>query len=472
MNISMAQKKDVVDDILDGIEPGVEEDSPEEEGTALAVEGKAPVEREYFSPREFDGSFIQVYMSDPFLGQISMEVTKVIDPNVPTAYVGLRRDSRQNYEVIMGISPKFFRSLTEAQRVGVIRHELYHIIFQHIFSRASSDPNDQRLQNWATDMAINSIIGKENLPELCLLPGHRPMDPKTGKPITGPYAEFIEKAKPNEASDYYFEELKRIRDEEREKNGGGSNSIDISNSPLDSMDDHNGWGNLPEEIAEQLRGKLKDMVERAAKNAERNNNWGSTPAYIQELIRKMISKEIDWRSILKNFIGRSRSQERISTVRKINKKLPYIYPGVKRPLHANFVCFIDQSGSMSDQDIALMFGELQSLSSLIEIDTYHFDTQIDEDSHRKWRKNDPFPPLRTRCGGTDFQAVADFCNRPNNRGRWSGVIILTDGYAPVMGQIVGSKVLWVVTETGTMEHVRMGDLAIQMKKSDGKFKPF
>jgi len=33
-----------------------------------------------------------------------------------------------------------------------------------------------------------------------------------------------------------------------------------------------------------------------------------------------------------------------------------------------------------------------------------------------------------------------------------------------MKTIVGSKVLWVITETGTLGPVRQGDLACQLKK--------
>ena len=141
---------------------------------------------------------------------------------------------------------------------------------------------------------------------------------------------------------------------------------------------------------------------------------------------------------MKSFIGRCRTQERSSTIRKINKKMPYIQPGVRRPLRAKFACFIDQSGSMCDQDIAQLFGELESFAKETELDVYHFDTEIDETSHTVWKKSSPFPKAhRTRCGGTDFQAVANFCNSRPNRGRWSGVVILTDGYAPVMGNVVG-----------------------------------
>jgi len=420
---------------------------------------------------EFDFDFLELYMHDPFIGACSMDVTKVADSDCPTAYIGVRKNGAR-YDVIMGYSPKFFRSMTREERKGVIRHEMYHMIFHHIFHRAVAGTADQKLWNWATDLAINSIIGAENLPKLCLIPGIRPLEKqKDGsmKPASNPYADFIAGAKKLEASDYYFEELKKIRDEQ----GDGEDDLNVIFDAMGTMDDHDGWGQIDPETAEELRDKMRDIVERAMKKADRNNEWGTVPQSIQEMLRKMMSKEVDWRSVIRNFIGRSRSLERNSTIKRINKKMPYIHPGVKRPLIANFACFMDQSGSMADEDIALLFSELGSLATLTQLDVYHFDTEIDEKSHKVWRKGDANPQcLRTRCGGTDFDSVANFANRHDNRGRWSGIIILTDGYAPVMSGINGARVLWVVTPTGTMAGVRPGDLAVQMSKDSGKFKPY
>jgi predicted metal-dependent peptidase len=242
---------------------------------------------------------------------------------------------------------------------------------------------------------------------------------------------------------------------------------------LGSMDDHDGWADIDPEVTEELRDKVRSLVEAGVRRADQNNSWGSVPQQVQEYIRKMISREVDWKSIIRNFIGRSRTVERNSTIKRVNKKMPYIQPGVKRPMRANFACFVDQSGSMSDDDIALLFGELGQLANLTQLDVYHFDTEIDEASHKVWKRGDNTPRcLRTRSGGTDFQAIANFCNDQKNRNRWSGVIILTDGYAPKMGPIAGARVLWVVTPTGTLEHVRPGDLACQMKKDSGKFKSY
>jgi predicted metal-dependent peptidase len=436
-----------------------------------------------FKPHEFDGTFAEFFMQNPFFGALSLEVTKVIDHKQPTAYVGVRLNGR-SHEIIMGLNPKFFRTMTQKQRFGVLKHELYHFVFQHIFSRAVGDSSYAMMWNWATDLAINSIVGKDNLPEMCLIPGQRPLkpaemkdsngkpiiDPKTGKPkldpkklepADGPYADFIEKAPPGQSSDYYFEELRKIQ----EQQGDQDNQIAVG-SGIGTMDDHDQWKNLPPEVQEQIRDKVREMVGKGVQKADRDNSWGDIPAEIQEQIRRMVSREIDWRTVVKNFIGRTRSLLRNSTVRKINKKMPYIHPGVKRPLIATFACFIDQSGSMSDEDIAMLFGELENFAQETTLDVYHFDTEIDENSHTVWKKGTQFPKAhRTRCGGTDFQSVANFVNRNDNRNRWSGIVILTDGYAPVMGQIIGSKVLWVITEHGTMETVRPGDLAVKMKQA-------
>jgi len=426
---------------------------------------------EEYQRGEFDNDFLKVYMHDNFLGTVSLGVTKVADFKMPTAYVGVRPNGKHQ-EILMGFNPNFFRSLAPRQRQGVIKHEMYHLIFQHIFERAPGDKHYQVLWNWATDLAINSIIGKDNLPDACLIPGHRPIDPATGKPIEGPYAEFIEKAKLMESSDWYFEELRKI--EENEKNKGNNNSIEIAiGQGMNSIDDHGKWGDLPAEVREQIRDKVRGLIEKAVKKAERTNDWGSVPHEIQEIIRKILSHEIDWRSILRQFIGRCRSMERISTIKRINKKAPYMFPGYKRKYIANFAVFLDQSGSMGDEDIAMLFSELETFANLTNLDVYHFDTQVDEKSKTTWKRGRPFPPAhRTRCGGTDFNAVANFCNRPENRGKYSGIMILTDGYAPVMGQIIGSRVAWVITEHGTLDAVRQGDLAVKMKSNTKTFKRY
>lgn len=471
-------KKKVFDEIVARKmkDDGLSQEDAEAEATEIfekaMEEKKKRMERANFNDREFEHDFLQLFLNEPFLGTISMQVAKRPDYGKPTAYVGVRPNGK-TYDIVMGYNPEFMRALSPTERQGVIRHEMYHLVFQHVFGRAPADGHYAILWNWATDLAINSIIGEKNLPDLCLIPGKEMIDPKTGEPQVGPYAEFIKNAKKMESSDFYFQELRKI--EEEENKNGNSNSVQIAmDGGMGTMDDHGEWSNLPKEIKEQLRNAVKGLVEKAGKRSQQTNQWGSIPQEIQEVIMKLISHEIDWRSILKQFIGRCRTMDRNSTIKRINKKVPYLFPGYVRKYQANFACFIDQSGSMSDDDISLLFSELEGFADKTEIEVFHFDTEIDEKSRTTWKKGRPYPPAhRTRCGGTDFQAIANFCNKPENRGKWAGVVILTDGYAPAMGQIVGTRVIWVITETGTMEAVRQGDLAVQMKvNNDGQFKRY
>lgn len=414
---------------------------------------------------EFEKTFTLFYAEEPFLGAVSCDITKKADPNCRTAYIAIGRNGKRP-EIIIGYSPKLMRHLVDEEKTGVLKHEIYHLILGHVTYRYVSDPKEQKMQNWAQDLAINSIIGADKLPDFCLIPGKHPKDPIKGTPIEGPYADFIERTKPLEASDYYFEEFRKIRQKH------GDDGLELSFG-MGSMDDHDMWGEIDPDVANEIKDKINNLVDRAVKRADSRDQWGTVPQSIREMIRKLYSHEVDWKSVVRNFIGRSRSVQRNPTLKKINKKVPYIYPGVRRPLIANFACFIDQSGSMSDEDIAMLFGELQQLSALTEIDTYHFDTAIDFDSHMTWKKGNEFPKtLRTRCGGTNFDCIADFINDRRNQGRYSGIIILTDGYAPKMKAVRGARTLWVITPGGTMEHIRGGDLVVKMRSGSSKFKPY
>lgn len=412
--------------------------------------GQKPRANDYFNSNEFDPFFFHLITTEPFLGAISMNITKRMNVGVPTAYVGMNINDR---EVEMGYNPYFFRSLTQEQIIGVLTHEMYHIIFMHIFGRGTTDPLRAKMWNFATDFAINSLIVQDNgrnaLPDFALVPG----DVITNPEVSEAFKKFVLELPKRLSAEMYMKLLEKFNEEQQEEDAF---------SGVCSLDGHGQWGEIPEELQERLRDKMKGYIKEAAGQADSKNQWGSVPAEIQELIRKMLRNEVDWRSIMKMFFGRSRTLERISTIKKVSRKMPGIMPGVKRSMTARFAFFIDQSGSMSDKDVALAFAEVEAASKEAEIDVYNFDTEIDVSSHKVWKRGKNFEWCRTRSGGTDFNAVAEFVNSAPNRGKWAGVCILTDGYAPKLGQVLGAKVLWVITPQGTMEACRPTDLIIKL----------
>lgn len=411
--------------------------------------GQPHKDGETFSVREFEPDFLEVFMHEPFLGSVSLEIEKDVDPKCRTAYVGFRRDTG---ELRMGYNPYFFRSLTSDERQGVIIHELYHVVLLHLLERNVSDRRYSMAWNIGTDLAINSMIGHERLPDSALIPGRVPSKCKDQKLLN-----FIKNIQRGQASEFYFEGVKKLMDEnDKDGDGGGIDG--------DTLDDHDSWGDLPDDVRDEIKDKLRSTLERAVNRADSKASWGTVPSEMQAQIRKMLKNEVDWRSVMKQFFGNARSMTRKSTMKRLSKKAPYMLPGCRRGTVAKFAFFIDQSGSMGDDDVALCFAEVEAASKETEIDVYNFDTEIDEKSHKVWKRGRVFEWGRTRCGGTDFDAVQRFVNDPKNRGRWSGVVILTDGYAPTMGAIVGAKVLWIITPTGTLDHMRPGDLLVQLQK--------
>lgn len=400
-----------------------------------------------------DSALVEVLHSEPFSSEISIRTPKIQNWKVDTAYVAADKEAN----IHLGYNPDFMRSLPHEQKVGVIIHEILHIAFGHIAERAPADKKDAKIFNIAADLAINSIIGEKRLPEFCLMPGRAP---KTDDPKL---AQLIKSFPKLESTDYYFNRLK----EYAEQNGGGNSDdyeFSLGNENGETLDSHGGWGDVPEEVKDILKNKAKEMLEAGVKNAQRSAKWGTIPSEVATMLEKLLKNELDWKAILKMFLGRTRSLERVSTMKRVNKRLPYMMPGAKRSTIANVLCAIDQSGSVSDEDVQRFLAETFAASKEGKIDIINFDTEMDENSLQSITNGQNFKWVRTRCGGTDFDAVQRYLNNSKRRGKYSACIIMTDGYAPKMGAIVGTKVMWVITESGDIFAARSGDLVVKMGK--------
>ena len=145
------------------------------------------------------------------------------------------------------------------------------------------------------------------------------------------------------------------------------------------------------------------------------------------MLRDIISKEVDWRAVLRKFCGLSRRADRRSNVRRLNRKYTGIHPGVDRGYTSSIAVYIDQSGSVGNAELELAFAELRSLARRTQFTTFHFDTEVDEKSETEWKRSRTPEARRTRCGGTDFECVTKHANA--NAGRFDGYIIITDGEA-------------------------------------------
>ena len=187
-------------------------------------------------------------------------------------------------------NPSFFEDLTDIERLGVLKHEFYHLIFQHVTGRLPPE-GMSKMWNVATDLAINSFIADE-LPEGGCIPGK------------GPFEDY-----PLEQSaEWYFSKLQnddQFKPDDGDGEGQGQGDGDgeagdgQGGSGLpDSLDDHSGWGDVDQETRAMAEERLKDAVRKATQEVNQGGRgWGSVSAQCRKKIQDMVTPRVNWRSV-------------------------------------------------------------------------------------------------------------------------------------------------------------------------------
>jgi predicted metal-dependent peptidase len=327
-------------------------------------------------------------------------------------------------------NPEFFASLPEEHVRGVLKHEFYHLIFDHVTSRKPEGVN-HKVWNICADLAINSHLQGE-LPEMACMPG-------------GPNFEELP---PFQTAEWYLANFPE-RDGDDSESGDGEGEAGDGEPGGDSFDDHSGWsesGDSPEqEAANQMaKERLKQAMKEAANEASQSaKGWGSMSGEVKQEILKRLETKVDWKKVLRYFIKTSQRAARRSSVKRINKRYAYIHPGKKTLRQAKIAIAIDQSGSVSDDMLAQFFGELNKLAKLAEFTVVPFDTEVDESKVYVWKKGQNKPAERVLCGGTCFDAPTDYVNANS----FDGVIILTDMEAPKPKRCKAQR-MWMTDQRG------------------------
>ena len=353
---------------------------------------------------------------EPFFAALSRRIEKISTTSIPTAGVGLNREAMQ-YEFLY--NPAFFEKLTEAQRRGVIIHEFYHLVFRHVANRRPAqvirEPEKYfKLWNIAADLSINCLIGAANLPENCCIPG----------------GKSFEDFPSMESAEFYFRKI--LEKVENDPNGGDGDGVDGSGQ----FDDHGNWaeGSGDGMEAETANERVKEYLKEAAEKAD-SKGWGTMTSKTREEIKKFLESYVDWRKVLRMFIGRAQRADKSNTRRKIDKRthnyaqgigVVSVNPGRKVNKIANIAISIDQSGSVDDDLLGAFYAELNALSKMATFTVIPFDDAVFEQKVYVWKKGDKRKRERVLSGGTNFDAPTKYVNERN----FDGHIILTDMCAP------------------------------------------
>ena len=372
----------------------------------------------------------RLLMREPFFAALSRRIDKIASTAIPTAGVRVNPDSGQ-FEMLY--NPEFMGALEERHLQGVLMHEFYHLIFEHVTSRKPAD-GLKKIDNIAMDLSINSHIS-DYLPS-----EHNPGPAINGEPMKaclageGPFKDLP----PFKSYEWYLEALK---DMSEGNEGDGENGESGGFGDMDSFDSHEGFGEADGTTQEIAKERLKEAVKKAAEEAEKSNNWGSVSHSMRQDIMDRIATKIDWRKVLRYFVKTSQRAEKRSTPRRLNKRFPKVHPGKRVRRQAKIAVSIDQSGSVDDAMLTAFFSELNKLAEIAEFTVIPFDTQVAESKIYTWKKGQNKKTERVLSGGTCFNAPTKYVNEKG----FDGHIILTDLMAP---KPVASKCqrMWMTTK--------------------------
>ena len=366
----------------------------------------------------------RLLMDEPFFAALSRRMDKRATNAIPTAGVTVTEEGKLQ----MVYNPKFFAPLSDEARKDILKHEFYHIVFQHVtggrfLSFRDMAPNERKIHNIAMDLAINGNL--PHLPEGACFPGKGP----------------FEHLEPHKTAEHYLRELRKMQKDPPEGEGNGEGNCEGeggegqpgqgNGNPLDGMDsfdDHSGWDEVDEQTKQIAEERIKEFVKDAVEEANSSSRgWGSVPADCRKEIIASISTKVDWRKVLRYFVKQSQKANKRSTVRKINKRYPYQHPGKKATRTAKIAVAIDQSGSVSEAMLTAFFAELNTLAKIADFTVIPFDTRVDPEKNWVWKKGQSRKTERTMYGGTCFDAPTKFVNET---GGFDGLIICTDMEAP------------------------------------------
>lgn len=349
-------------------------------------------------------------IEQPFYGFVASSVSLVETEKVATIKMA------SIPKLIINYNPIWFEGLSDQHKMGVVVHELLHVILMHQFRRLN---REIILWSVACDMAVNEMIAKKYLMEEAIT-------------VELIMQKIKRKLEPKKAAEYYYDMITDV-DELIGFTGIEGESILIFEGENNFI-----VQKLSEETATAM--EISALKSNLAQTIADSKSEGECPEGLEDRIDEVYQDiRLNWRVILKRFLtGRGKM-----VVRKSYKRQSRRYedlPGTKRSVGVNALFAIDESGSVSDALVKEFYHELKDINKItgVSILVTRFDTACSEPVPLNTFMADN---KREKRGGTDFRPIFKLADEL----RIPLVIIFTDGDGEAP-ESANQNTLWVLTK--------------------------
>jgi len=349
----------------------------------------------------------------PFHAAILERFQVAADPTVQTMGVMATANG-----VRLLYDEQFVLGLPNDQLLGVLLHEVHHVLFRHILADPKDYP-DEWARIVAEEVTVNEFVG-EPLPAGGILLKDFPDLPAM------------------ESTRQRYARL-RQRKNRFPINGPGLGTVSSRGSARNTIDNHSIWdaANVDSDAA---AGAIQDLIDNAATAA----GPGNVPGQFQELLslHDAAESQLDWKSLLRRYAGQC-----VQITPRLDypsRRLPHlvgVVPGrSRRTERPRIMAVIDTSGSVTAQMLSQISGELSNLARNFDVTVVECDQAI----HDVY----PYRPITKVVGrgGTDFRPPLkkEFLqqHRPDL------VVYFTDGIGSAPKNRPAVRVVWCLVPGG------------------------
>lgn len=372
----------------------------------------------------------------PFFASLLLDLTEVIETKQ------LPDGSTCNTSATDGkhiwVNPESFAKFSIDERIGLLVHEIDHVIFQHpgrlrAYQQLGLGPDLEGFKpkkfNHAADYIINAHLTSQGF--------KLPLGSLQNSQVT--------------ADDIVDEVYLKLPKDEEDKPDGVDQHVESPDNVGDAAADK-----------PQLQAALKKAQELAKMQ-------GKGAGGLERFIDEICSPKVSWQEHLrKALMANTRGRDVYTWQRPNRRKLamaPHVYmPGRAGLQGPEIAVEIDTSGSIGEQELKTFLGELSGIMDEIQPRKIHV-MYVDDGLHGdvvELEDSNELTELGKKAGGgggTDMTTV--FREIEERQIPAESVVIFTDGYTP-FGEDTGIPTVWAITTPdvkapwGTTVHVPLG----------------
>ena len=365
----------------------------------------------------------ELVLKYPFFGKLALGLEIIESDKFDT----MATDGQRIY-----YNPEWTKSITHQERVGVIAHEILHVVYKHHLRRGK---RDAYYWNVAGDYVINDILLEDGfiLPE--------------GGLHNSEYASM----QTEKVYDLVYQESKDDSgDDASGGDGDGDDSGDDGKAPswgevIDAVNDEG--GSLSDADIKELEREINVSVLQAVQSAK---GIGGKSSAFQKMIESVKQDKVDWEDVLANHMLDNLTP---CDYNFNNPDRRFIYqdmylPSVEKEPNQNIAIAIDTSGSIYE-DTKAMF--LDAINNIITVGKPNKVSLIYCDDHvqevKTFHKGEQITLDHLWGGCTDYEPVFKYIDKELDNDV-SYLVYLTDGYCWCDRLVEPDyPVIWATTET-------------------------